>query len=50
MNKDKRSPPDRLHACIGIGHDLGNNSLIIDKTKLEEIYGIPFQLRAKSKP
>ena len=38
MNIDKRSQPTRSLTCLGITIDLDNNSLSIDKDKLEEIY------------
>ena len=38
MNTDKRTPPTRSLTCLGITIDLDNNSLSIDKYKLEEIY------------
>ena len=48
MNTDKCCPPTRLLTCLGITFDLDNNSLYIEKSKLEEIYAECMAVRSKS--
>ena len=48
MNIDKRSPPTRSLTCLGITIGLDNNSLSIDKDKLEEIYAEWIKVRGPS--
>ena len=38
MNNDKRSPPTRTLTCLGICIDLENNTVSIDKGKIEAIH------------
>ena len=47
MKIDKCSPPTRSLTCLGITIDLDNNSLSIDKDKLEEIYAECIKVRSK---
>ena len=48
MNPDKVSPPTRTLTCLGITIDLDNNSLSIEKSKVEEIYAECLQVKSKT--
>ena len=48
MNPDKICPPTSTLTCLGITIDLDNNSLSIEKSKVEEIYVECLQVKSKA--